>query len=229
MNAPKLTFDHYVATEGGYDGGNVKVSRNGGPFAQIPLPAFAFNPYNTTMLDTNPLGGEPGFSGTDGGEPTGTWGTTIVNLANLGVVAGDQVRIRLDMGRDGCGGIDGWYVDNLKITNCEGPAQPPAMLASTTSASPDPKKIEKGKSFKVAVTVAATGAAPAGTVQIYKGTKLLATGTLANGKVTIKVSKKMAKKLKEGKNTLTAKYLGSATVLASQDDFVVKVKKKKHH
>jgi len=232
VNTPKLTFDHYVATEGGYDGGNVKISRNGGAFTQIPLSAFAFNPYNTTLLATNPLGGQVGFSGTDGGEPTGTWGTTIVNLANIGVVAGDQVRIRLDMGRDGCGGIDGWYVDNLKISNCESPAPPPpppAMLASTTSAKPDPKKIEPGKSFKVAVTVAATGATPAGSVQIYKGTKLLASGTLASGKVTIKVSKKMAKKLKQGKNTLTAKYLGSATVLASQDDFVVKVKKKHHH
>ena len=133
------------------------------------------------------------------------------------------------MGRDGCGGLDGWYVDNIKVTTCESPAQPPGMLASTTSASADPKKIESGKSFKVTVTVAATGATPAGTVEIYKGSKLLATGTLgANGKVTIKVSKKMAKKLKQGKNTLTAKYLGSATVAASQADFVVKVKKKKH-
>ncbi len=37
----------------------------------------------------------------------------------------------------------------------------------------------------------------------------------------------MAKKFKVGKVTLTAKYLGSATVAASQADFVVKVKKKK--
>ena len=154
--------------------------------------------------------------------PTGSWGTSIVDLAAVGVTAGAQVKLRLDMGRDGCGGLDGWYVDNIKVTTCE--AGRAGMLASTTSASADPKKIVKGKSFKVNVTVAATGATPAGTVQIYKGSKLLATGTLANGKVTIKVSKKMAKKLKKGKNTLTAKYLGSATVAASQGDFVVKVK-----
>ena len=60
---------------------------------------------------------------------------------------------------------------------------------------------------------------PAGTVQVYKGSKLLGTGTLSNGKVTIKVSKKKAKKFKVGKVTLTAKYLGSATVAASQADF----------
>ena len=68
---------------------------------------------------------------------------------------------------------------------------------------------------------------PTGTVQVYNGTKLLGTGTLkSNGKVTIKISKKKAKKLKVGKNTLTAKYLGSATVAPSQDDFEIKVKKK---
>ena len=45
--------------------------------------------------------------------------------------------------------------------------------------------------------------------------------------MTIKISEKKAKKLKVGKNTLTAKYLGSATVAASQDDFEIKVVKKK--
>ena len=61
MNAPKLSFDHYVATEGGYDGGNVKVSGNGGAFTEIPPSAFVFNPYNTTLQDTNPSGGEAGL------------------------------------------------------------------------------------------------------------------------------------------------------------------------
>ena len=75
----------------------------------------------------------------------------------------------------------------------------------------------KGKSFKVVVAVTSAGGTPTGTVEIYKGSKLLGTGTLgADGKVTIKITKKMAKKLKKGKNTLTAKYLGSASFLASQ-------------
>ncbi|QCC77469.1 M4 family metallopeptidase [Nocardioides daphniae] len=40
---PKLSFDHYVATESGYDGGNVKISVNGGGFAPIPAEAYVFN------------------------------------------------------------------------------------------------------------------------------------------------------------------------------------------
>ena len=64
--------------------------------------------------------------------------------------------------------------------------------------------------------------------QVYLGTKLLGTGTLkSDGKVTIKISEKKAKKLKVGKNTLTAKYLGSATVAASQDTCVIKVKNRR--
>jgi hypothetical protein len=102
-----------------------------------------------------------------------------------------------------------------------------SVAPSVTKAVAQPKKIVRGKGFKAVVTVTTAAGVPAGTVQVYKGRKLLGTGTLANGKVTVKVSKKLAKKLKVGKNTLTAKYLGSATVAASQADFVIKVVKKK--
>jgi hypothetical protein len=102
----------------------------------------------------------------------------------------------------------------------------PVPAASVTKGSANPKKITKGKGFKAVVTVTTASGVPAGTVQIYKGSKLLGTGILANGTVTIKVAKKVAKKFKVGKVTLTAKYLGSATVAASQVDFKIKVKKK---
>ena len=98
---------------------------------------------------------------------------------------------------------------------------------SAVEASAKPKKITEGHKFKVKATVTTASGVPAGTVEVYKGTKLLGTGTLkSNGKVVIKISEKKSKKLKIGKNTLTAKYLGSATVAPSQDDFVIKVRKK---
>ena len=105
-------------------------------------------------------------------------------------------------------------------------AAPPTQTASTIKAAADPKKITKGHGFKVDATVTTTSGVPTGVVEVFKGGKLLGTGTLANGKVTIKISKKKAKALKVGKNTLTAKYLGSATVLPSQVDFKIKVKNK---
>ena len=49
-SSPRLSFDHYVSTETGYDGGNVKVSVNGGAFTVIPAAAYTFNK-PTTLTD----------------------------------------------------------------------------------------------------------------------------------------------------------------------------------
>jgi Zn-dependent metalloprotease len=126
---PRLVFDHYFATEPGFDGGNVKISINGGAFAIVPASAFIFNPYNGTLSttaqgNTNPLQGQAAFTGTDGGEVFGSWGTSQVNLTAVGVHPGDTIKLRFDFGRDGCGGRDGWYVDNIKIQSCASKKQP---------------------------------------------------------------------------------------------------------
>ena len=71
--------------------------------------------------------------------------------------------------------------------------------------------------------MAAVGGSNTGTVQVFDGSKVLGTGTLANGVVTIQVTKN----LKSGKHTLTVKYLGSANAAASETSVKVKVKKKK--
>lgn len=119
---PRMSFDHYVATETGYDGGNLKISINGAPYTDVPASAYAFNPYNLTLVaapgNTNPLAGQPAFSGTDGGQVTGSWGQSQVDLAALGVKPGDTIRLRFDFGVDGCAGIDGWYVDNVNVVTC---------------------------------------------------------------------------------------------------------------
>ncbi|WP_051247377.1 M12 family metallo-peptidase [Nocardioides halotolerans] len=116
--------------------------------------------------------------------------------------------------------------DTATVTVTSG--TPPGPAASTVKAAAKPKKPVQGHGFKVKATVTSSGGVAAGTVQVYLGTKLLGTGTLKNGKVTIKLKPRKAKKLKVGKNTLTVKYLGSATIAASQADLVVKIKKKKH-
>jgi Zn-dependent metalloprotease len=120
---PRLTFEHYVATEAGWDGGNLRISINGGPYTLVPSSAYTFNAYNTTLQtaaagNTNPLAGQPAYSGTDGGSLFGSWGQSQVNLAALGVKPGDNIRLRYDFGMDGCNGLDGWYVDNVTIAAC---------------------------------------------------------------------------------------------------------------
>ncbi len=121
--SPRLTFEHYAATEAGWDGGNLKISINGGPYVTVPAPAYTFNAYNATLNtagagNTNPLAGQPGFTGTDGGSLFGSWGQSQINLVLVGVVPGNTIRLRYDFGMDGCSGNDGWYVDDVKVRAC---------------------------------------------------------------------------------------------------------------
>jgi hypothetical protein len=119
-NRPLLVFDHWFATESKFDGGNLKISVNGGDFELIEAASFRFNPYNldlnqTFENNTNPLAGEPAFSGIEYGTVRGSWAQSQVELSGF-VEPGDDVRIRFDFGVDGCNGIFGWYVDNVSIT-----------------------------------------------------------------------------------------------------------------
>jgi hypothetical protein len=82
---------------------------------------FTYNAYNTTMEaapgNTSPLAGQEGFTGTDGGANAGSWGRSLVNLGPY-AAAGDSVRLRFDIGNDGCTGVVGWYVDDVRAYSC---------------------------------------------------------------------------------------------------------------
>jgi hypothetical protein len=131
--ARRLSFKHYVATELGFDGGNVKF-RTGKKWRVIPASAYRFNKPDRLATaaegNTNPMAGQVAFTGTDGGEVTGSWGESQINLSELRLGPGDRFRLRFDMGRDGCGGINGWYVDNIRVTVCVRAAGRPAGAAA---------------------------------------------------------------------------------------------------
>jgi len=121
-NGLRMAFDHWVATEAGFDGGNVKVSIGGNAWTLLQPQDFAYNPYNTTLIDasqgnTDPLAGEPAFSGTDGGAPDGSWGRSIINLDPY-VNPSDELQLRFDLGSDGCNGAVGWYIDKIVLYQC---------------------------------------------------------------------------------------------------------------
>jgi Zn-dependent metalloprotease len=116
---PWLFFDHYVATEERVDGGNIKISVNGGPFELVPSEAFLFNPYNDVLREPqwndNPIAGETAFVGTDATTYRGSWGRSQVDLGAM-VRGGDTIVLRFDFGTDGCNGQDGWYIDNVVLS-----------------------------------------------------------------------------------------------------------------
>ncbi len=115
---PVVEFTHYVETEIGFDGGNIKISINSNAWSVIPDEVFQFNPYNATINtfaaddNTNPLEGQRGWTGAGG-----RWGTSLIELTSL-VAPGDSVQFRFDFGKDGCTGFKGWYVDDFKLYTC---------------------------------------------------------------------------------------------------------------
>ena len=118
-----MSFDHWHATEAGWDGGNVKISVNGGPWTLIHHTDFVYNGYNVFLFspaqgNTNPIAGETAFSGADGGSVDGSWGRSIIDLENY-AMEGDEVQLRFDIGVDGCNGAFGWYVDDVNVYQCE--------------------------------------------------------------------------------------------------------------
>lgn len=125
---PRISFDHWLDTEFGWDGGNIKISVNGSEFQLIPASAIEFNPYNSTLEptiggNTNPLAGEPAFTGPEIEGQTGSWGQSQITLFGI-AEAGDTVQLRFDFGVDGCGGFIGWYVDDVQVYNCSAELPP---------------------------------------------------------------------------------------------------------
>jgi cysteine-rich repeat protein len=124
---PRISIEHWFQIEPEWDGGNLKISVNGGPFNLVPTTAIEFNGYTGTLLpaldedgllfNTNPLADQLAFTGTDGGAPTGSWIDTRVNLRGI-AAAGDTIRLRFDFGVDGCDGEIGWYVDEVEVYRC---------------------------------------------------------------------------------------------------------------
>jgi len=52
---------------------------NGGPWQEVPPSAFTYNNYNFLLVssanrNTNPMAGQPSWTGTDGGSVNGSWG-----------------------------------------------------------------------------------------------------------------------------------------------------------
>ncbi|WP_183094155.1 M4 family metallopeptidase [Nocardioides stalactiti] len=213
--SPRLSFDHYVATEATWDGGNVKASVNGGAFEIVPDTAYLFNAPGGELDPTQgPMGGEAAWTGTDGGQLTGSWGTSVIDLSAI-ASTGDTVNFRFDMGRDGCNGVDGWYVDDVAVQVCA-----PDPVATTSEAT-GPKTVERGRPFTIKVEVtAADGSTPHGVVVLKNGGFKLGRDALNNnGIARIRVSRIFG----IGDHELFAKFRANEDYKRSTDTVTITV------
>ncbi len=108
-DSPKLTFWHWYKIENGYDGGNVKISINGGEF-QLITPTSG---YDGTISQNwgNPIGGQEAFTGSNSG-----WSEVTFDLTNV-VANGDNVVFRFDFGSDESITDAGWFIDDFTLTD----------------------------------------------------------------------------------------------------------------
>jgi bacillopeptidase F len=120
---PQLSFWHWFSFEhraANYDGGNVKVSCDGGEFQIIePL-----NGYEGIIASNNAgIPNEPGFCSYEYGQ---FWHQEVFDLSPF---AGRQIVIRFHMGSNSRYTYPGWYIDDVAITGTQSSCSMPEIVS----------------------------------------------------------------------------------------------------
>jgi hypothetical protein len=138
----RLTFRHNFNLEAsdvdpnlGFDGGVLELSTDGGNTFQDITAAggsFVIGGYNRTIaIDRgSPIAGRQAWSGSSGG-----YITTVVNVPNFQTLG----RLRWRMASDNSGSNEGWRVDTLNITWCNGMGTPCPTPTPARRSTPSPR------------------------------------------------------------------------------------------
>jgi subtilisin family serine protease len=121
-----LSFWQWYANETNYDGGNVKISTDGGLTWTILTPDIGYN--GTAKSTTAGIPLEPMFTGTTTGN---FWHKVTFNLTPY---KGQTVMIRFHFGSDGSVQYAGWYIDDVRIEGTTDTA-PPVFISTTVPSS----------------------------------------------------------------------------------------------
>ncbi|MHC4390601.1 MAG: putative Ig domain-containing protein [Planctomycetota bacterium] len=118
VSDPAFKFYHFYDSERSYDGGNLKISTDGGAtFTLVPSSQLSV-PYDGVLDGNygNPLGGQGGYSG-QVSTLHGVFGIVfeevVVSLTSAQVSS--QVVVRFEFGSDKSMVAPGWYIDEFSI------------------------------------------------------------------------------------------------------------------
>ncbi|MEJ2720581.1 MAG: immune inhibitor A [bacterium] len=121
-----LSFWHWYYIETNYDGGNVKVSTDGGSTWDVIAP---FGGYDGTARSGNAgIPNEPCFTGYN----NDFWQQELFDLS---AYSGQQVIVRFHFGSDGSVQRSGWYVDDVRLRSTDTDDIPPIISDVVTPAS----------------------------------------------------------------------------------------------
>jgi subtilisin family serine protease len=121
-----LTFWHWYSMESAYDGGNVKISTDGGATWNVIAPV---NGYDGTANGSNAgIAGEPCFTGTT----NQFWQQEVFDIS---AYAGQQVMFAFHFGSDGSVNYAGWYVDDVLVRSTSVDDIPPIISGTTVPGS----------------------------------------------------------------------------------------------
>ena len=108
-----LSFYHYFNLESTYDGGTVELSTNNGSTWLDATTYFVQNGYNSTFDASTTAPGVRCFSGQSGK----AGGSFIHSLLDLRSFAGQPLLVRFRTRTDVGTGVEGWYIDNIRVLN----------------------------------------------------------------------------------------------------------------
>ncbi len=104
-----LSFWHWYNMENRYDGGNVKVSTDGGATFQVVTPARGYD--DVARSGNKGIPGEPCFTNSKE-----YWQEDVFDLSAF---AGQSVIIRFHFGSDGSVTRSGWYIDDVRLRSSD--------------------------------------------------------------------------------------------------------------
>ncbi len=113
-----LTFSHRFSFEAGFDGGQVQININGGPYKTVPASAFTQNGYNVTLgVDAvAPLVNQQAFGSDSPSHPAFITSTCRAGVGH----AGDIVTVRFmsasDNNTSGALTPQGWEIDSYTFS-----------------------------------------------------------------------------------------------------------------
>ncbi|MGQ0760936.1 MAG: choice-of-anchor Q domain-containing protein [Acidobacteriota bacterium] len=112
-----LSFSQWLWLEAGFDGGQLMISVNGGPYVLVTSESEDDNFFYNYILDPRE-GNSPRFGQLAWSGELNYWEGVSVDILRY-AQPGDTIRLRWDMSTDYCFGTDaGWYVDNVRVYTC---------------------------------------------------------------------------------------------------------------